>query len=250
VIDVAQDRWVLVPGTLCTGAVFDPMLDRLGAPRPHRVVLTPDAPVITEYADRLRDTVRPGDIVCGFSLGALVLSRNLAALQGARAVVLLAANPFADPPENRAGREAVRDRVLAGEGAAWITETWSAMSTDRSDRVRAQVIAMADTTRTLIPAQTTLAASRPDATEDLRRSDLPVLFITGSKDRLTPPSLLRDIVPEMPCARLATLAGRGHFALLEDPDGMADAIRGGLAQLLSDQKGSRHGPHSDPSHAA
>lgn len=56
----ASDAWVLVPGTLCTGEVFAPILDRLGVAPARRHVLMPDAPAVTDYGDRLRAAVQIG----------------------------------------------------------------------------------------------------------------------------------------------------------------------------------------------
>lgn len=246
----ASDAWVLVPGTLCTGEVFAPILDRLGVAPARRHVLMPDAPAVTDYGDRLRAAVQGGEIVCGFSLGALILSHNLPALARARALVLLAANPHPDPPENRAGRLAVRDRVLAGEGPAWVAQNWEAMSTDRGTGLRDRVAVMAAATASLIPAQTDLAASRPGAAEALRATHLPTVFVTGAEDRMTPPDMVCDIARDMPRATLAVPDGLGHFALLEDPDRVAQAIRDGLAQVLSPNPEDSHGPQTDPSHVA
>lgn len=224
-------KWVLVPGTLCTGRVFDPLLDELGVSRVDRHVITPDAPDVRDYDARLRKAVTGGEIVCGFSLGALILAHNLGALRHARAIVLLASNPFPDLPENRANREAVRDRVLAGSARDWVIENWAAMSASDSKDLRDFVASMAEETVELIPAQTELAASRPGAQDDLTNTDLPLVFVTGSDDRLTPPKLISTIVENATDAQLYLIEGLGHFALIEAPDQVARAIRNGLKEI-------------------
>ena len=224
-------KWVLIPGTLCTGRVFDPLLDELGVSRVDRHVITPDAPDVRDYDARLREAVTGGEIVCGFSLGALILAHNLEALRHARAVVLLASNPFPDPPENRANREAVCDRVLAGGARGWVIENWAAMSASNRDDLREFVASMAEETAEHIPAQTDLAASRPGAQDDLANTDLPLIFVTGSADRLTPSKLLAKIVENAKDAQLHLIEGLGHFALIEDPDQVATAIRNGLKEI-------------------
>ena len=117
------ERWVLLPGTLCTDRVFDPLLDNLGIRQGNRHFVSVDAPDVRDFGARLRAVVTGGEIVCGFSLGALVLAHNLGVLGAARALVLLASSPFADRPGNRANREAVRDRVLAAMLAAGSART-------------------------------------------------------------------------------------------------------------------------------
>ena len=235
----AAGKWVLVPGTLCTARVFDPLLEELGVTHGDRHVITADAPDVRDYDARLRETVTGGEIVCGFSLGALILAHNLGALKAARAVVLLASNPFPDPPGNRVNREAVRDRVLAGDARGWVIENWAAMSASKSDDLRELVAAMAEETVPLIPAQTELAASRPGAEDQLTGTDLPLVFVTGSEDRLTPAGPIRMIARNARSAHLSVLDGLGHFALIEAPDRVAAAIREGLS-AMQDKTGPRN----------
>lgn len=234
------EKWVLVPGTLCTERVFDPLLDVLGVKRADRHFITPDAPDVRDYDARLREAVTGGEIVCGFSLGALILAHNLEALKHARAVVLLASNPFLDPSGNRVNREAVRDRVLAGGAREWVLENWAAMSASNREDLREFVVSMAEDTIGLIPAQTELAASRPGAQDDLVNTDLPLVFVTGSEDRLTPSKLVSTIVENAKDAQLQLIDGLGHFALIEAPDQVAKAIRNGLKEIEQNSEVERH----------
>jgi pimeloyl-ACP methyl ester carboxylesterase len=227
------DKWVLIPGTLCTSHVFNPLLEELAVERDACQFITPDAPDVRDYDARLREAVTGGEIVCGFSLGALILAHNLGALKAAKAVVLLASNPFPDPPGNSANRELVRDRVLAGGAWDWVSENWAAMSATENEDLCALVASMAAETAHLIPAQTELAISRPGAEDQLAGTDLPLVFVTGSEDRLTPVDPIRKIVQNAGSAHLSVLDGLGHFALIEAPDRVAAAICAGLAKVQS-----------------
>jgi len=226
-----DDRWVLLPGTLCTPEVFAPVLDYLGVAADKRHVVEVDKPHVEDYAALLRAQVADGAVVCGFSLGAMVLAHNLDALARARAVVLLACNPSPDPKANRANREALRDRVLAGGARDWVRESWQAMSAAPNPELREHVAAMADTTSHLIAAQTELAVSRPGAADQLAASPLPLVFVNGTKDQLTPPDRLRPIMQRATRATLQRPDGLGHFALLEAPKLVANAITDGLNAL-------------------
>lgn len=222
------DRWVLLPGTLCTDRVFDPLLDNLGIRHGNRRFVAVDAPDVRNFGARLKAAVTGGEIVCGFSLGALVLAHNLGVLGAARALVLLACSPFPDPPGNRANREAVRDRVLGGDARGWISENWTAMSASHDTALRDFVVSMAESTTDLIMAQTELAASRPSSEKLLKDTELPLIFVTGSEDRLTPADSIREIVAEAKLAHLSVVDGLGHFALIEAPERVAAAVRIGL----------------------
>ncbi len=227
-----SDQWILVPGTLCTPAVFSPMLEHLGIGPERRQFVDVDKPNVHDYAASLRSVVKGGEIVCGFSLGAMILAHNLGALEKAKAVVLLACNPFSDASGNRANREAARDRILSGEVDAWFRENWHLMSNDPSDALRDFVGSMATATAQHIPAQTELAASRPGAAEALSATGLPIVFVTGSADQLTPPGALHDIVEAADRASLRILDGLGHFALIEAPDRVAGSILQGLSEVV------------------
>ena len=229
-----SDHWVLVPGTLCTHDVFTPLLECLGVTPGQSRFITADSPHVEDYDTALRRAVTGGEIVCGFSLGALVLAHNLGALERAKAVVLLACNPFADAKSNRANREAVRDRVLAGDARGCVRENWGAMSADPNPDLRNQVAAMAEATKHLAVAQTELAASRPGAEAELSATALPLVFVTGSEDKLTPPDPIRQLSKEAIQAQLEVLDGLGHFALLEAPARVAQAILHGLDIVLAE----------------
>lgn len=222
------ERWVLLPGTLCTDRVFDPLLDNLGIRQGNRHYVSVDAPDVRDFGPRLKAVVTGGEIVCGFSLGALVLAHNLGVLGAARALVLLASSPFADLPGNRANREAVRDRVLGGDARGWISENWTAMSAIHDTALRDFVVSMAESTTDSIEAQTELAASRPSSEKLLTDTELPLVFVTGSEDRLTPADPIRGIVAGAKLAHLSVVDGLGHFALIEAPERVAAEVRIGL----------------------
>jgi len=232
----SSDHWVLVPGTLCTPEVFAPVLKHLGVPPERQQVIEVSSPRVEDYDAPLRSAIKGGEVVCGFSLGAMILAHNLGALEKAKAVVLLALNPFPDAPGRRAGREATRDRVLAGDASGWIKEHWAAMSRDTGETVKAQVINMAEDMTGNIAAQTELALSRPGAADQLKATVTPLVFVTGAQDTLTPPDPIRPIAESCGHGRLYVLDGLGHFALLEAPDRVALAIAEGLNAVASKSK--------------
>lgn len=230
---VSSDCWVLLPGTLCTPDVFTPVLDQLGVAINRRHFIDVTAPNVEDYQEPLQMALTGGEIVCGFSLGAMVLAHNLDALTRAKAVVLLACNPFPDPEDNRINREAVRDRILAGGARKWVAENWSVMASGPNGALQSKVARMAEVTSHTIAAQTELAASRPGAAAQLLSTALPLVFVTGTKDLLTPPGPIRAIAKTAQRAVLETPRGLGHFALLEEPDCVAIAIKQGLKAVFS-----------------
>lgn len=60
--------------------------------------------------------------------------------------------------------------------------------------------------------------------DDLRALRLPLLVITGSEDRVTPPGSAAMAAQTHPAARVVSLPGVGHASYLECPDGVAAAF--------------------------
>lgn len=63
-----------------------------------------------------------------------------------------------------------------------------------------------------------------DARAILSRIGAPALVLVGGEDVLTPPWLAEELVRRIPGARLEVLAGHGHAAALEDPEGFCAAV--------------------------
>jgi pimeloyl-ACP methyl ester carboxylesterase len=67
-------------------------------------------------------------------------------------------------------------------------------------------------------------AARPLA-ERLRGTSMPLLLVTGARDPLAPAEELRAILSARKDATFLELPGIGHYALLEDPPGLAATLR-------------------------
>jgi pimeloyl-ACP methyl ester carboxylesterase len=53
---------------------------------------------------------------------------------------------------------------------------------------------------------------------------VPVLFVSGELDTLTPPEVSRRMAAEVPGASLKLISGAGHLSPLENPDQVAEAL--------------------------
>lgn len=69
-----------------------------------------------------------------------------------------------------------------------------------------------------------LELGRHDASEELAHIRCPTLLLTGSKDMFTPLERARDITAHMPDARFVLIPGATHYAPLEMPDLVCDAL--------------------------
>lgn len=224
-------RWVLLPGTLCTPAVFAPLMQALGLDMARQITLHLDQPDVTTYRSRLAKTVRPGDVVCGFSLGAIAAAHAADVLPEAAIMVLIALNPYPDAAEKRPGREALRAAALSGALEDVFAVAAPRLFATPTPFLEQQVTEMARQVACHIDAQTALAISRPGVFPVLRQSRAPVILITGEVDQQTPPHLAQEAAQVAPKAVVQIVPRLGHFCLLEDPGAVAAAIRQGFERL-------------------
>lgn len=215
--------WVLLPGTLCTGAVFDGFLDELRVPRAARHVVALRHGNVEDHADELIRAVGRGAVVCGFSLGA-ILAAHLADRLQASAFVLFGLNPLADDPAKREGRLALADDVAREGGRAALASRLPPFAGADPATARALVLAMAEASAPDITAQTRLAMGRPGALEALARTKVPVLVFTGTDDSQAPLALGQQAARAAPFGRAIPLPGLGHYALVEDAALCARAV--------------------------
>ena len=75
------------------------------------------------------------------------------------------------------------------------------------------------------------AAAPPRGLTEL---DVPVTILWGRKDRLLFPRQARRFERLIPTAELRMLPGLGHIPMSDDPEAVAEAIRGGLGALVPD----------------
>jgi pimeloyl-ACP methyl ester carboxylesterase len=219
---LVDSPWLLLPGTLCTTAVFDEMLDILGVPHSRRLHVPLDRPSIEDYRAPLA-AVTTKTIVCGFSLGAIVAAHH-AGKMTARSLILFGLNPYADVPAKVQSRHDLADDVKAHGGAAALRKRTLDVHGLMPEKTREKIYAMADASENQIEAQTQLALTRSGALPVLAKTHLPVLSLTGSQDTSAPAAQGMAAAQAAPNGHFRLLDGLGHFALLEDPETCAATL--------------------------
>lgn len=220
--DLRQRDWVLLPGTLCTTAVFKDFLDTLEIPIDRRKHVRLDMPEVEAYADVLSRSV--GDpVLCGFSLGAIVAAHHAYNIPVAR-TVLFALNPFPDDPAKAEGRLDLERDVRVNGGRTALAARLPALFGPAPEKTRDRILTMADESAADIRAHTALALTRPSALPALSRTRSPVVALTGSEDAVTPEALGRHAANTAREGRFKLVPGLGHYAVLEAPQICAEAF--------------------------
>lgn len=94
----------------------------------------------------------------------------------------------------------------------------SLISPDASDQVRNELRQSIELLRPEPYLKTLRASVTFDQADHLSELTMPTQLIFGGEDRLTPPSIGREMVGQLPNARLAVIDGAGHLSNLEAPD--------------------------------
>lgn len=173
-------------------------------------------------------------VLIGHSMGGKV-AQLLAARRppGLAGLVLVAPSP----PSPLGLPLAVREGMVEAYGTresivATIEQVLAAKSLDQND-LEAVV---SDSLRGARAAKAAwpLAASQEDICEVLPGIEVPTLVISGTEDRVDPPSVLKqELLPRIPQAELRLLPGIGHLSPLEAPGEVAALIRAFAVSLAS-----------------
>jgi pimeloyl-ACP methyl ester carboxylesterase len=209
---------VMLPGTLCDGRVFAPVLDRLD--RRGHVLPLAGADTARDVAGLILAAAPDRMSLCGFSLGAIVALEIIAqAPQRVERLALIGCNPGVLAKDAADARMAMTQDEFLGAEAGPHLELLSDMAHSTSPEIFAQ--------------QTSITLSRADSRGRLRQIDVPTLVLCGKADRVCPPEMSRTIARAIPGSRLAVIAGAGHYVTLERPEAVADELMGWLARPAS-----------------
>lgn len=167
----------------------------------------------------------------GHSLGAVIAAR-LAVDTPARVASLTLASPAGGHARLP---EAERTRLREGRLQSMVRHGPAGMARDRGPHLLgpnatdAQRAAVIDTMARLVPegyAQAVHMLSIADTLGDVERlpSALPLQFIHGDRDTVTPPEGVRAIARARPDAPVHVLTGAGHACYIEQPEAFARLI--------------------------
>ncbi len=220
---------VLLGGTLCDGALWQPLCRHL----PQQPVIIPQvggADSAEQVAAQLLADLPERFWLVGFSLGAMVaLEMQAQAAHRLAGLALMAVNPLADAPVNAAGRIALLSQATKSGMPCVIEQLWpryvhpSRLADSELLRALVEMAERSGVAR--FRQQTAIAIQRRDLRHTLPSLAAPLLILNGDSDAICTPEHHRLLVTAVPAAQQITFEQCGHFLPLERPQACASALQ-------------------------
>jgi pimeloyl-ACP methyl ester carboxylesterase len=224
---------VLVPGLLCTGALWAPQVAALADianctiadHRRHRTLKGIARSILAAAPRRFA--------LAGLSMGGYIAYEIVRqAPERVQRLALLDTGCRADTPERTASRRdlvanARRKGVAHAQRLLMPALVHKARLADKA-LVESVVQMAVDTGLAAFERQEAALIGRPDNRPFLPHVRCPTLVIVGREDALTPPELAREIAKGIPGARLKIIPDCGHLSTLERPEAVNRALRAWL----------------------
>lgn len=227
---------VLVPGLLCTAALWAPQIAALkdiaqctvADHTRHRTMAGIARSILASAPERFA--------LAGLSMGGYIAYEIMRqAPERVERLALLDTGYRADTPERIAARQDLIARAERGGGARLAQELLMPVLVHKArlgDKALVDtVLQMAvDTGLAAFKRQEAAIIARPDSAHILPTIRCPTLVLVGREDALTPVAQHREIADAVPGARLEIVANCGHLSTLEQPEAVSRALRAWLTQ--------------------
>jgi pimeloyl-ACP methyl ester carboxylesterase len=221
---------VLVPGLLCTGALWAPQIAALSDIADCMVADHTRHDTMAGIAASILAAAPERFVLAGLSMGGYI-SYEIVRQAPARVerLALLDTGSRADTPERTAARRALlvsaeKEGVRRAQELLMPALVHPARLSDKPlvDIIRQMAV---DTGLEAFKRQEEAIISRPDNRPLLATIRCRTLVIVGQEDALTPPELAREIADGIPGATLEIVPDCGHMSTLERPEAVNRALR-------------------------
>lgn len=215
---------LLIPGLLCDGYVWEPLLERLAHPGMVADLTTQDS--ITQMASDCLALSAGSLVVAGHSMGARV-AMEMARIAPQRIERLALLDTGIHPlREGEPQRRAALVRLAHEKGMDALADRWlPGMVWPANLRNAALMSALREMVLRQNPEnherQIKALVGRPDASAYLAQISCRTLLVVGRYDNWSPISQHEDMLSLLPDAKLEIIEDAGHFAPVEQPSKVA-----------------------------
>lgn len=229
----AKASLILVPGLLCTGALWAPQMAALGDIADCAVVDHTRHDSMAGIAGSILASGPARFALAGLSMGGYIAFEILRqAPDRVERLALLDTAVAADTPERTAARRALI-ATAEREGAEKVQEQLMPLLIHPSRLGDRQLVDTIMQMSTDIGAeafrrQQEAIIARPDSRPLLSSIRCPTLVLVGEQDALTPVGIAREIAAGIPGAKLEVVPDCGHLSTLERPEAVSAALRAWL----------------------
>ena len=221
---------VLVPGLLCTRALWEPQVAALGDIAAMTVADHTRHDSMEAIARSILASAPDRFALAGLSMGGYIAYAILRqAPERVTRLALLDTGSGADTPERKEARLR-RNELARREGAGAVQDELmpvlihKARLADKAFTARIRQMAVDTGTEALIRQHAALMG-RPDSRPFLPSIGCPTLVLVGREDALTPVAMAEEIAAGIPGARLEIVPDCGHLSTLEQPEAVNRALR-------------------------
>jgi len=231
---VERTPLVLVPGLLCTRALWEPQITGLADVAHMMVADHMRHDTMTGIAESILAAAPHRFALAGLSMGGYIALEILRlAPERVTKVALLDTGSRADTPERSASRReliavAERNGTRAVQAQLMPVLIHKERLADKS--LVDVVLRMGeDTGVDAFRRQQIALMGRPDSRPKLKSIQCPALVLVGREDALTPVALSQEIAAGIPGAKLEIVPDCGHLSTMEQPEAVNRALRAWLA---------------------
>lgn len=231
---VQRTPLVLVPGLLCTRALWEGQLTGLADAAQMTVADHTRHDTMTGIAESILATAPHQFALAGLSMGGYIAFEVMRlAPDRVTKLALLDTGSRADTPERSAARReliaaAERDGTRAVQERLLPVLVHKARLTDKP-LVEAVLQMGHDTGAEAFRRQQMALMGRPDSRPMLLSITCPTLVLIGREDALTPLELSQEMASGIPRAKLEIVPDCGHLSTMERPQQINNALRAWLA---------------------
>jgi len=228
---------VLLPGMMSDARVWTTQLTVMSYERPVTVAPVCTGERIEEMASELLSCLPQKFALCGHGMGGTVALEVLRrAPERVIRLALLGTNPLSDTPQEAAERE---PRIIGAKSGRFETMLESEILPRYvgGGSLRYDVISQMQEMALSLGAdvfarQERAMQRRRDQQGTLRRITQPTLVLAGEDDQIVPLKRQEFLAELIPYAKLCVLNGAGHMSMLEDPEGVTEALYAWMRQPL------------------